>query len=819
MTDGTSVRVHGARCWRSLQFALLVACGIGGDAIETAAQGQAGTIIGTVAARESGRPVGGAVVTVEGTGLTAVANQVGRFRIEGVPAGRVVLVTAAPGFLELRAPDVQLPPNTTAQVTIELEVTPNFLERVQVTATKTPLSIGDVPAQTDIIDRATIDRKGDQELVQAIANVPGLIVSGQLGPFDSVMLRGLPRDGNEFQSTLLLIDGVPQTDSRNSARVINLPINDTSQVEVVRGPNSALYGRTAIGGSVNVRTADPTPDQQFGTEFTGGEFGTLKGTAHASGPLRQWGGYYVSVANERNHGFYKRDTEFAVEKTALFAKLAFVPDARSFASVSVNRVLSDNSTATNVPIIGGRLLSDIDPRFDRLTNLNVPGTNYHQEEGRVTVNYTRQLSAWAKLVEVFGYRPIQYKFINDGDVIGSPFDLQANTLTMYPFEQQTDEDIVYQELRVELTPQLRGRRSSLILGGSYEHTSGFSVGNLIFTDEDLLGWPLNYLNPQIPSRNEWQYEQFGGRDYNLGSTGLFAQAVVEPTRRVILTAGGRYDRLALDNTLVFREGRPRFAQTFDAFSPKLSAGFRLLGVEGAGQPALNVYGTYSQAFLPPRRPSDLTGSTASLAPLKPEDIENYELGLKGSLAEGRVSLEATVFSMKRDGIVSTVRQGPFFLPTNAGQHKYKGAETGVGWSVSPKLSLYANAAFYRNRFGTFVIESAGGNTVLTGNRLPISPDLVVNGGVTFVPARSIDFTVNMKHVGDVQVDQGNTFRLDPYTLVDAALSWRRGPLRVTLSAHNLFNEAYYWNGDNSLGEAADAGRPRQVLVTTSLLFR
>jgi outer membrane receptor protein involved in Fe transport len=230
-----------------------------------AAQGaQTGTIAGTVVARESGRAVPEAVVTIEGTNLAAVANAVGRFRLEGVPPGGVVLVVEAPGFLELHVPALQVQANQTAELRVELEVTPNFMERVQVTATKTPLSIGEVPAQANVIDRATIDRRGDQELTQAIANVPGVIVSTQAGSFESVMLRGMPRDGNEFTNTLLLIDGVPQTDSRNSARVVNLPITDATSIEVVRGPNSALYGRTAIGGSVNVRTADPTPDHQVG---------------------------------------------------------------------------------------------------------------------------------------------------------------------------------------------------------------------------------------------------------------------------------------------------------------------------------------------------------------------------------------------------------------------------------------------------------------------------------------------------------------------------------------------------------------------------
>ena len=118
-----------------------------------------------------------------------------------------------------------------------------------------------------------------------------------------------------------------------------------------------------------------------------------------------------------------------------------------------------------------------------------------------------------------------------------------------------------------------------------------------------------------------------------------------------------------------------------------------------------------------------------------------------------------------------------------------------------------------------MIESEDGDTVLTGNRLPISPDLVVNGGVTFTPIPQMDVTFDVKHVGDVAMDQTNTFVIDPYTLVDAALTWRHGPLRITISGHNLFDEAYCWGGDTSLAESADPGRPRQILTTVSVRFR
>jgi outer membrane receptor protein involved in Fe transport len=130
--------------------------------------------------------------------------------------------------------------------------------------------------------------------------------------------------------------------------------------------------------------------------------------------------------------------------------------------------------------------------------------------------------------------------------------------------------------------------------------------------------------------------------------------------------------------------------------------------------------------------------------------------------------------------------------------------------------VYANSSFYRNRFGNFVIQSEDGDDVLTGNLLPISPKYVVNWGATFTPTTPVNFTVNVKHLSSVQTNTENTFALPRYSVADAAVSWRRGSLRITVSAHNIFDETYYWNGD---GETADPGRPRQVLVGVSMLFR
>ncbi len=126
--------------------------------------------------------------------------------------------------------------------------------------------------------------------------------------------------------------------------------------------------------------------------------------------------------------------------------------------------------------------------------------------------------------------------------------------------------------------------------------------------------------------------------------------------RVVLSAGGRYDRLDLDNT---RDGGAKLETDFSAFSPKLSATFRLVDAgTSTDRPAVNVYGLYSHAFLPPRRPSSLIPADVPLN-LQPEDIDNYEGGLKASVLQNRLALEATYFWMKHTGVVLDIERQRF----------------------------------------------------------------------------------------------------------------------------------------------------------------
>jgi outer membrane receptor protein involved in Fe transport len=102
---------------------------------------------------------------------------------------------------------------------------------------------------------------------------------------------------------------------------------------------------------------------------------------------------------------------------------------------------------------------------------------------------------------------------------------------------------------------------------------------------------------------------------------------------------------------------------------------------------------------------------------------------------------------------------------------------------------------------------------LTGNRLVLSPDYIVNWGMSVQPVSAVNVTFEVKHVSSTFGNDRNTAKIDGYALFDVAATWQRGPLRVTLSGRNLFSEDYYFDVGS---ESADPGPPRQVLLSTAI---
>lgn len=156
--------------------------------------------------------------------------------------------------------------------------------KITVTANRVPTAIARSGSSVTVIDRSEIERSGAVSVTDVLERVPGIDFSdnGGVGSATSVRIRGM-----DARHTLVLIDGVRVGDVSSTGGETNLGLIDLSMVdriEVVRGPQSALYGSDAMGGVVNIITRSGKGQPRSIEGFAeGGSYNTRTGGVSVSG--------------------------------------------------------------------------------------------------------------------------------------------------------------------------------------------------------------------------------------------------------------------------------------------------------------------------------------------------------------------------------------------------------------------------------------------------------------------------------------------------------------------------------------------------------
>ena len=169
------------------------------------------------------------------------------------------------------------------------------LPTVVVTPTRLPTPENEVGSSVTVITEEEIQRKQERTLPDALKDVPGLnlVQTGGPGGATSVFIRGA-----NANQTKVFIDGIDATDpatggSFNFEHVLTW---DIERIEVVRGPQSGLYGADAIGGVINIITKEGSGPAQLAGSLEGGSFGTLNQNARVSGGAERYD-YYFDFAH------------------------------------------------------------------------------------------------------------------------------------------------------------------------------------------------------------------------------------------------------------------------------------------------------------------------------------------------------------------------------------------------------------------------------------------------------------------------------------------------------------------------------------------
>jgi vitamin B12 transporter len=186
-------------------------------------------------------------------------------------------------------------------------------EPVIVSATRTDIPLDQSPASVSVIDSEDLEQKQIERVADALREVPGLSIvqTGTPGQLTSVFTRGLPSE-----DTQILLDGIPI--NQGLAGLFNfadLTTDDIDRIEIVRGPQSTLYGPRALAGVIQIFTKQGAGPPGITLSAEGGSYDTFRETIESDGKIGQFdysiGASRLDTDNARPNNQYRNTASIA----------------------------------------------------------------------------------------------------------------------------------------------------------------------------------------------------------------------------------------------------------------------------------------------------------------------------------------------------------------------------------------------------------------------------------------------------------------------------------------------------------------------------
>lgn len=630
----------------------------------------------------------------------------------------------------------------------EPDPTLTTLDAVTVTGTREKRSLAETPATVDTIPGGEIHDAVPVHPSQIMRQVPGVWVNVTGGEGHQTAIRQ-PLTTNPVY--LYLEDGVPTRSTgffnHNALYEINLP--QSSGIEVLKGPGTALYGSDAIGGVVNVMTRPAPLKPEAEVSIDAGQYGWRR--ALVTGGNTVGAGGWRGDLNLTETSGWRDATGYGRQSATLRWDRALGTDA------AVKTVIAASSI--NQQTAGSSAVSETDYR-------NNPTVNYTPISFR-DVKALRVSSAYEKesggaLLSVTPY----FRF-NDMDLLPN----WALTYDPTAYNTQNKSVGVLAKYRRDFEPY----RARLIAGVDADYSPGSRLEQSINTVKSGNNYTAYSTGPTL-----YDY------DVTFKEISPYVHGEISPSERLRLTAGLRYDHLGYDYdnklsdaNIVIRPSNIAFNITYrhpsdtsvryNHVSPKLGATY-------AFSPMVSGFAAYNHAF---RAPSEgqlfRQGSALNTVDLKPVKADSYEIGARARTAGG-ASVEASLYYMaKRDDILSY--KDPVTGATqavNAGKTLHRGVELGAGMPLPARWRLDVSASYARHTYEDWAIS---GTADYSGKEMETAPRVIADTRLSYAPAVLNGGKISLEWVtlGRYWMDAANTTQYDGHDLFNlrANYSWSR----------------------------------------------
>jgi iron complex outermembrane recepter protein len=667
--------------------------------------------------------------------------------------------------------------------TVSTAVEAATLEEVTVTARRRAEVLQNVPDTITAFSSQTIEDARIQKFGDFAAMTPNFEFFPSASPGNFQMsIRGISQAGGNGGDApvVMVVDGVtlPYPNS------FTMPLFDIQSIEVLKGPQGALYGQNAIGGAVVVTTQQPTNDfhgkllASYGKGDETNQTGVISGPIIPDRLLFRAAAFHHSFGGDVRYAYAPQDHENYLDDNLGRLDLKFLASDTFTADLGVSYSKTHSGAQPLVPVTpstGSGIPGVTTAALNDQLILGQPNQDYHTHTRRDSLDGSLRLdwnAGFADFTSVTAGTSLHENNHQDLDVSQIPF--------VYLVDQPVNIKAFSEELRVTSPSDQRLRWNVIGFMSRVHRRIPFVIdGNLNL----LMSGDTNPADKfLVPFSSD-------DADQHLNSYAGAAQINYDILKDLELTLAGRFDhdpRSQLDNGV-------RLQRTFDKFQPKASLSYKPTTDQ-------TYYATYAEGF----RPGGFNpGNNPAVQPVfDPEETKTFEIGTKQSFLERKLSVSLAAYTTRYSNQQLTLVQ---VSATGASQSIFtvkrsliQGIELQADARPLPGLDFSLGGGFQDGKIKEFGNSLSGGGfdpSAYVGKNVPLQSRYTLNGSVQYSHALTQSFEgfirTDANRKGRLYWYADNRVSRDPFTLVNMRGGIRNDHWEADLYGTNIFNKRYY----------------------------
>jgi iron complex outermembrane recepter protein len=656
------------------------------------------------------------------------------------------------------------------------------------TASKTGTAARDIPASIQVVSAAVVQEQGALVLNEVVRNVSGVqpIYGGGYGYGDNYVIRGLRmkflRDG--------VADGPTFVGYARS-------FSDVERVEILKGPGSAIYGRSEPGGIINLVTKTPQFDPLASVSVTAGSRNTYNVQGDLGLPITDTIAFRATGEYSTTDGIRGLNKKIVTGAIALLWNLS-----DNHRLTAKGEIYNQDFVVDNFGIPAG---FDGNPiAVSPNTRYYTPDNQVEQNIKRLTLGYNGEVSDALSLRATYRIDSRDLDFRRNAGFTLNAASLITSTSQRY----QTDaSSFQIGQIEAVYESNIGGIKGKTLIGFEHQRDRFDTLRNeYTFTNIQNLLAPSPRANAAgLTPRLIYN------RKLSANTDSLYFQHEAAIGEMIKIRGGYRIDWADYSDvgvstaTPVAGQAGPLNRQ----FHARLESG--QIGAVFQPTETLSLYGGYSAGQFV----NIQTESTALTG--EPESSNQIEAGIKWDVIPKALNLNIAVFKVKRRNYNITLTPGA--APVPLGAQDAKGFEIDLNGEVTKGLHVLANYAYLdANNVSREIATTFGGTPfVRTGSIFGLEPAAATRHSgsiwVTYdlpVGIKGLSLGAGITAKGRTFADTINAIRIPGYTIGNAALYWRQPKYDITLNVKNVTNKSYFENPTFAGGLPSD---PRTVLLT------